>query len=85
MDFMNLMEMMNYNFESKGTEIYSIYDKFIDANLEVLTGAQLKNAEDFLLPPSAFDDGRNRSQEKYDMLVVKLKNINLEKGKGMVA
>ena len=28
-----------------------------------------KNAEDFLLPPSAFDDGRNRSQEKYDMLV----------------
>lgn len=85
MDFMNLMEMMNYNFESEGTEIYSIYDKFIDTNLEILTGAQLKNAEDFLLPPSAFDDGRNRSQEKYDKLVNKLKDINLEKGKGMVA
>lgn len=85
MDFMNLMEMMNYNFESKGVELYSIYNNFIDANKDILTDEQLKNAEDFLLPPGAFDDGRNRSQEKYNNLIVKLESINLERGKGMVA
>lgn len=83
MDFMKLMEMMNYNYESKGVELYSIYNNFIDANIEILSNEQLKNAEHFLLPPNAFDDGRNRSQEKYDFLIVKLENINLEKGKGM--
>lgn len=84
MDFMKIMDLMNYNYESQGVELYNIYGNFIDANKEIFSPEQISVAKDFLLPPSAFDDGRNRSQNEYNSLVFKFENINLEKGKGMV-
>lgn len=87
MDFMKIMDLMNYNFESEGTEIYSICGKFIEANNQILTSEQLKNASESLLPPSAFDDGRNRSVDEYNKTQAMINTMikGYENGKGMVA
>ena len=82
MEFMKIMDLMNYNYESKGVELYNIYNSFIDANIEILSVEQLENAKNNLLPPNAFDDERNRSFNDYNNLITKLSK---EKGKGMVA
>lgn len=91
MNIMQLIDLMNYNFESnKESRLYEIYYKFIESNQEILTPKQLDYASTNILPPLSFDDGKNRSQEEYDQIqetITKIKNnkISYETGRGMAA
>lgn len=89
MELMKIMDLMNYNYESQGTEIYNIYSKFIETNQEILTEEQLKNASEYLLPPFAFDDERKRSKDQYDktqnLIMVAINKKIENKKRGMVA
>ncbi len=87
MDFMKIMDLMNYNYESKGTELYRICKEFINANNEILTENQLKEFQASLLPPQAFDDGRERTGYNgiQDIIKEVLYNNIEKKEKGMGA
>lgn len=91
MDIMKLMDMMNYNFENKERSLlYDVYSKFIDANKDILTTEQLKEANNNLLSPSAIDDGKIRSNQDFqktrDLITMHINNkMNYENGRGMAA
>lgn len=88
MEIMKLMDMMNYNFQSKNNNkslLYDIYSKFIESNKEILTIEQLQYANTNLLSPNAIDDGRIRSEHEYENTknkithIIYLNNMNIEK------
>ena len=84
MEFKKINELMNYNYESKGTDIYKIFTEFINSNSEII---DLKEAEQFLLPPEAFGDNRKRNIEDYKtakQTIEELKN-NKNYKRGMTA
>lgn len=89
MKIMEIMELMNYNYESRGnSRLYEIYSKFISTNVDIFSLEQLEEAKINLLPPEAFDDGKKRSRQEYDQSQNQIQAIiekNYQTGRGMTA
>ena len=68
MGFMDSMALANYGFESGTSKAYEVFATLIIDNQEILTPEQLEQAESFLLPPDAFDDGKTRDKSQYEEL-----------------
>lgn len=91
MEIMKLMDLMNYNFENKERSLlYDVYSKFIEANIDILTTEQLQEANNNLISPKAFDDGKTRSEQEYQNTINKItmyinNKMNYENGRGMIA
>lgn len=91
MEIMKLMDLMNYNYENQETSLlYDVYSKFIEANIDILSISQLKEADDFLLSPNAIDDGKIRKESEYQSIKTNIQmhiinKMNYENGRGMAA
>lgn len=91
MEIIKLMDMMNYNYENKERSLlYDVYSKFIEANIDILSVEQLKEANNNLLSPSAIDDGKIRSNQDFqntrNLITMHINNkMNYENGRGMAA
>jgi hypothetical protein len=76
-------EKMNYNFATKGSELYNIIYELVEDNSEIL---DMNFVEKQLLPPNAFGDGRKREgYERLKQLIEikkqeKIENNNYERG-----
>lgn len=85
-------ERMNYCFEAGNkSEIYNFINNFVNAHSDILTVDNLNEFSTHILPPSAFDDGKFRSEEEYHMVKTSTNNIKMAKiqelsrERGMVA
>ncbi|MBP3921081.1 MAG: hypothetical protein J6D28_05910 [Bacilli bacterium] len=73
-------ESVNYCFESGNKSgIYNFVNKFINAHAEILTLNNINEIESFILPPSAYDDNKNRSKQEYDDVMNTFNNIKMLK------
>lgn len=88
MRFDQINEMMNYDYESKQSFFYNTCIHFVIANNEIISKEQLDAIQSYILPPSAFDDDKKRSNEDYKTLMsviekYKINKLSYENGRGM--
>lgn len=88
MGFKQINEKMNYAHESKQSFLYDTCINFVIANNEILSKEQLDAIQNYILPPSAFDDDKKRSNEDYKTLMseiekYKINKLSYENGRGM--
>ena len=86
--FIQINEMMDYRHVIKQSFLYDTCINFVIANNEILSIEQLDAIQNYILPPSAFDDDKKRSNEDYKTLMsviekYKINKLSYENGRGM--